>query len=140
MKLPRVALDTNIIVSAHLSSHGFERHVFDLALTHKLELIVSPAILAEYEAVLRRPKFGISRSHITKSMRKLRSVARMVHPQRELFGARDPADNRFLECAEASRADYLVTGDKRDFPASWRQTLLVNARELIEWIAADLQR
>jgi len=140
MKLARVVLDTNVVVSAHLSSRGFERYVFDLALSRKLEPIVSAAILAEYEAVLRRPKFSISSAYISRSMRKLRSVARIVDPQRNLSVTRDPSDNRFFECAEASRADYLVTGNKRHFPSSWRQTLIVNARELIEWIATDLQR
>jgi predicted nucleic acid-binding protein len=51
-----------------------------------------------------------------------------------------PADDRFLECADVARADYLVTGNKRHFPKSWRQTLIVNARELLEWIAPDLRR
>ena len=68
------------------------------------------------------------------------SVARIVRTQRELNVASDPADNRFIECAEASRADYLVTGNKRHFPPRWRQTLVVNARELIEWVTPDLQR
>jgi predicted nucleic acid-binding protein len=51
----------------------------------------------------------------------------------------DPEDNRFLECAEAARADYLATGSKRHFPRNRRQTLVVNARELIEW-APKLRR
>ena len=42
----------------------------------------------------------------------------------------DEPDNRFLECAEAAGADYLVTGNKRDFPARWKKTEIVNAREL----------
>lgn len=64
----------------------------------------------------------------------------MVNPRREVTAARDPDDNRFLECAEAGRADYLVTGNKRHFPKKWRQTLVVNASELIEWITPDLER
>jgi predicted nucleic acid-binding protein len=44
----------------------------------------------------------------------------------------DPDDNIFLECAQEADANYLVTGNKRDFPAQWRNTRIVNARELIE--------
>jgi hypothetical protein len=40
----------------------------------------------------------------------------------------------------AARADYLVTGNKRHFPRNRRQTLVVNARELIEWAAPELRR
>lgn len=73
-------------------------------------------------------------------MRLLRSHSRIVNPQRTLSVAQDSDDNRFLECAEATRAHFLVTGNKRHFPAKWRQTLVVNARELIQWVVPDLQR
>jgi predicted nucleic acid-binding protein len=51
----------------------------------------------------------------------------------------DPADNRFPECAEASKADYLVTGYRRHFPTEWRQTQVVNALELLEWTIPELR-
>jgi uncharacterized protein len=89
---------------------------WDLALSGKIRLTVSETILAEYEGVLRRPKFAITPKHIAKSMRLLRSVSHIVNPQRELRVAHDPEHNRFLECAEAARADYLVTGNKSTFP------------------------
>ena len=133
-------LDTNIVVSAHLKTDGFERHALDLVLAGKLQLAASEAILAEYAGVLARPKFAIARKRLTRSMRLIRDSAQIVNPSRRLTIAHDPADNQFLECAEAARADYLVTGNKRHFPKIWRQTLVVNARELIEWIAADLRR
>jgi len=44
------------------------------------------------------------------------------------------ADNRFLECAEAAGADFLVTGNKRHFPKRWKKTQVVNARELMGMI------
>ena len=69
---------------------------------------------------------------VNRSLRLLRASARIVRPQRELKIARDPADNRFLECAEAAKADYLVTGNKRHFQKQWRQTRVVKARELLE--------
>jgi uncharacterized protein len=140
MKTIRVVLDTNVVVSAHLNDRGYERHVLDLALAGKIRLAVSETILAEYAGVLRRPKFAIPPRHVANSMRLIRSVARVVNPQRELRVTHDPADNRFLECAEAARADYLVTGNKRHFPKDWRQTQIVNARELIEWVAPELRR
>mgnify|MGYP001791903502 CR=1 FL=1 len=140
MRTIRVVLDTNVLVSAHLNDEGYEKHVLDLALAGKIEIAVSQEILAEYEDVLRRPKFAIAARQVTKSLRLLVTAARRVNPRRRLTAARDPDDNRFLECAEAGRADYLVTGNKRHFPKKWRQTLVVNARELIEWIAPELER
>src|SRR6266849_532591 len=140
MRRIRVVLDTNVVVSAHLNADGFERHVLDLALAGKLQMAASEVILTEYEGVLRRPRFGIKPRQVGRSMRLLRKAARIVRPHRELTVTRDPADNRFLEYAEASKADYLVTGNKRHFPAEWRQTQVVNARELLAWTIPDLRR
>ncbi len=140
MRPIRVVLDTNVVVSAHLNAEGYERHVLDLVLARKLQLAVSEAILAEYEGVLRRSKFAIKPRQVTRSMRMIRIAARVVRPPRALKVALDPADNRFLECAEAAKADYLVTGNKRHFPKQWRQTLVVNARELLEWVIPELRR
>jgi putative PIN family toxin of toxin-antitoxin system len=136
----RVVLDTNVVISAYLNDAGFERYVLDLVLAGKLELVVSKEILEEYEAVLCRPKFGFSRKMVARSLRMLRSKARIVRPRKKLSAARDPDDNRFLECAHAARAHFLVTGNSRHFPKAWRQTLVLTARELVEWIAPDLRR
>jgi uncharacterized protein len=136
----RVVLDTNVVVSAHLNEKGYERGVFDLALAGKLRLAVSNAILTEYDAVLRRPELGLAPRQVSASLRLIRSKGQIIAPQRELSIAGEPADNRFLECAEAARADFLVTGNKRHFPKQWRQTAVVNARELLEWIMPELRR
>lgn len=140
MRRIRVVLDTNVVVSAHLNAEGYERHVLDLALAGKLQMAVSEPILTEFHGVLRRPRFGIKPRQVSQSIRLIRKAARLVRPHRNLTVTRDPADNRFLECAEASKADYLVTGNKRHFPTEWRQTQVVNARELLEWIIPELRR
>jgi putative PIN family toxin of toxin-antitoxin system len=139
MSTIRVVLDTNVVVSAHLSSEGYERSVLDLALAGKLRMFASEAILREYESVLRRPKFQLNPLSVSRSLRLLRAAAQVVRPYRRLNVARDPGDNRFLECAEVSAADYLVTGNKRHFPGQWRQTLIVNARELLEWTIPEMR-
>lgn len=140
MRMIRVVLDTNVVVSAHLNDEGYERYVLDLALAGRIEIVISEEILAEYEDVLCRPKFAISPKQIAKSLRLIRARGRIVKPRQEVTAASDPDDNCFLECAEAGRADYLVTGNKRHFPKKWRQTLVANARDLIEWITPDLER
>ena len=133
MRTIRVVLDTNVVVSAHLNAEGYERSVLDLALSGKLRMFVSEAILREYERVLQRPKFRLKPLSVSRSLRLLQAAANVVAPYGQLKVARDPGDNRFLECAETAKADYLVTGNKRHFPRQWRQTLIVNARELLEW-------
>lgn len=68
-------------------------------------------------------------------MKAVRAVAELFEPTVTLTVAGDDADNRFLECAEAAQAAYLVTGNVRHFPAAWGRTRIITARHLIELVA-----
>lgn len=133
----RVVLDTNVVVSALLSPAGFEDRVLKLGLHRYVQLYVSPLLLAEYQCVLNSPKLGLSRQSVGSALRRIRSAAHTVDPIRRLAVCRhDEDDNRVLECAHAAGADFLVTGNKRHFPARWKQTLIVNARQFLEQTAS----
>jgi len=140
MPRPGVVLDTNVIVSAHLKEEGLERFVLDLALARKLQLFLSDEILEEYAGVLARAAFKLSPAKVAASLRLLEKAATMIYPQKEITAAKDPDDNKFLECSAEAQADYLVTGNKKHFPQQWQGTRIVNARELLQEITADLQR
>jgi putative PIN family toxin of toxin-antitoxin system len=130
--MPRVVLDTNVIVSAHLNPNGLERAVLNWALDQGF--FVSGPILQEYGDVLRRAKFKIGSKLAAESIRLIGSRATLVTPLHSVTEARDPDDNHFLECAEAAGADYLVTGNKKHFPSSYKNTRVVDAREFLDLI------
>jgi putative PIN family toxin of toxin-antitoxin system len=138
MPLPKLVLDTNVIVSAHLKPESLERSVLKLALAGRAELFLSAAIWAEYSEVLVRPKFKIDPDQVAESLALIKAHAKRVTPARTLSVSPDPEDNKFLECADEAGADYLVTGNKRHFPKAWGSTRVVNARELIELLAPEL--
>ena len=50
----------------------------------------------------------------------------------------DPDDNVFIECADAARADYLITGSQRHFPQFWKKTKIITSREFIGITAPHL--
>jgi predicted nucleic acid-binding protein len=54
-----------------------------------------------------------------------------VAPTRRLELASDPDDNMLLECADAAHADYLVTGNRKQFRRFWKKTKIVTSREFI---------
>ena len=139
MPRPSVVLDTNVVVSAHLKEHGLERFVLDLVLADKLTLFISTEILEEYAGVLSRRKFRLDSEKIASSLRLIEQAARRVRPEHKLTAAKDPDDNKFLECAAAGQVDYLVTGNKRHFPKGWGKVRVVNARELLEAIIPSLK-
>ena len=134
----RLVLDTNIFVSAALKPDGLQRTVFLLSITKPARLYVSPAILAEYRAVLLRPELPISRGLRRQLLVLVGERAHMVRPGIQLWVTRDPNDNMFLECADAARADYLVTGNTRHFPPFWKSTKVITSREFLSLIAPHL--
>lgn len=128
----RVVVDTNVLVSALLKEHGAEAAVLFAVAEKTLRWYVSPPILAEYESVLRRPKFSrLSETYIT-ALLMVAAEANLVTPTRTLDESRREPDNRFLECAETADAHYVVTGNLRHFPDRWKKTRIVNARQLLQ--------
>jgi len=140
MPHPSVVLDTNVIVSAHLKEEGFESFVLNLALAGKLRLFISDEIFEEYQNVLSRPRFKFNPSKIETSLELIEKISKRVLPKAKLKAAKDPDDNKFLECAEEAEADFLVTGNKKHFPKQWKNTRILNAKEFLQEITPDLQR
>jgi uncharacterized protein len=134
----RLVLDTNIVVSAGLKPDGLQRTVLLLALTKPARLYVSGPILAEYRDVLSRPEHKIRRSLQQQFFQLLRNRAHLVFPAKRLRVTSDPDDNIFLECADAARADYLVTGNHRHFPKFWKKTKIITSRDFIALVAPHL--
>jgi uncharacterized protein len=113
--MSRVVLDTNVIVSALLVPTDTQAVILSLALRGQFALCLSRPLLAEYEEVLRRPRLKLQPRHIDAALAAIRKVARLVAPTQGLSISAHESDNRFLECAEAAEADYLVTGNSRHF-------------------------
>lgn len=128
----RVVVDTNVLVSALLQPLGLPAAVLMRALSGGVQMCVSDAVLAEYEEVIRRPHLKRDAEVIDGTLRSIREIARHVTPAVRASACSDPDDNMFLDCAEAARADYLVTGNQRHFPERWRKTRVVGVREFIE--------
>jgi putative PIN family toxin of toxin-antitoxin system len=127
-------LDTHVLVSANLNSDGIEALVVSLGLNRKVQLYVSEPILAEYEQVLLYPRLKFSLQQVDRFMALIRRASVLVKPAHLVSESTHDADNRFLECAEAAGADFLVTGNRRHFPRRWKKTQVVNARELLGMI------
>ena len=113
----KAVYDTNVIVSALLSSEGIPAILVDLAIQQEIRLFLSEEIRQEYEGVLVRPKFGFSKKSVKRFIRLLKTKSKGVKPKSLGFTLKDPGDDKFLECALAAKANYLVTGNTRHFPS-----------------------
>ena len=130
----RLVVDTNIVVSAALKPDGLQRTVLLLAVTRPARLYVTHAVLAEYREVLARPEFKIRKGIRQQLLQLLTNRAHLVEPVRVQV-AKDPDDNKFVECADAARADYLITGNAKHFPRFWKNTKVITSREFISIVA-----
>jgi hypothetical protein len=108
----RVVVDTNVLISSFFG--GNPRKIIDLWKTGEITLCLSPAIIEEYLAVLRR--MGLEEEQEIGELVDL--FARGIHllftaktPELKVVAA-DPADDKFIECAAALKAVAIVTRDK----------------------------
>ena len=134
----RLVIDTNVVVSAALKPEGLERTVFLLATTKPARWYVTDPIMEEYSAVLARPELKIRRSLRLQVIQLIKNHTYSVAPSQLPQVTTDPDDNIFLECADAARADYLVTGNQRHFPRFWKKTKIIHSREFLDIVAPHL--
>jgi putative PIN family toxin of toxin-antitoxin system len=134
----RLVMDTNVLISAALKPDSLQRTAFLLAISKPARLYVSRPILDEYAEVLARPELRIRKGARLQLLDLIRNRGVLVAPRVRLVVAGDPDDNIFIECADAARADYLITGNRRHFPKFWKSTKVVTAREFVELAAPHL--
>jgi putative PIN family toxin of toxin-antitoxin system len=134
----RLVIDTNVLVSAALKPESLQRTAVVLAVTKPARFYVSRPILEEYADVLSRPEVDIRKGVRQQLLQLIRNHSYVVTPARRLEIAGDPDDNMFLECADAARADYLITGNQRNFPKFWKKTKIITTREFISLSAPHL--
>jgi putative PIN family toxin of toxin-antitoxin system len=112
-----VVLDANVLVSALISPQGAPGEILEAWEKDRFDLVVSPATLDELGRVLHYPriqqKYSLPADKLEQFLRLIAGQAIVVNPTQELAVIQaDPSDNRYLECAKAAEAAYIVTGDK----------------------------
>lgn len=111
---------------------GNEDRVVGLVLAGELEAMATAELRAEYEEVLGRAKFQKLTGRIAPLLEELGKALRMVEGGERMALASDPDDNRVLEAAVAGGAEYLITGNLKDYPAEWKVARIVNARRFLQ--------
>ncbi|HEX6287829.1 MAG TPA: putative toxin-antitoxin system toxin component, PIN family [Herpetosiphonaceae bacterium] len=115
----KVIIDTNVVISAALKDRNPE-HVILFVVQHPaFEWIASQEILDEYIGVLHRPKFRLPEVILQRWMVMFTHLVMCVDVQKTVDFPRDQKDAKFLACAIAADAEYLITGD-RDFTEAYK--------------------
>jgi putative PIN family toxin of toxin-antitoxin system len=133
----RVVLDTNVLFSAVFKRVGNPAQLLDLVTPGVLTPCLSDAIMVEYLDVLTRPILQPHAARAREVLALMTKFAVHVSPAQKLSLCSDPDDDRFLECALAAEARYLVTGNLRHFPKDYKPVSIVTPRQLLSRLIAD---
>ena len=128
-----VAIDTNVLVSALLSSHSNAATVQVIAKLFSKEVIplFSREILDEYNEVLRRKKFRFSEDMVSTLIDVIEKIGEMVVPNPSGEILIDMKDLPFYEVvlSKQDKGAYLVTGNMKHFPS---KPFIVTANEFLD--------
>ncbi|MFN8368122.1 MAG: putative toxin-antitoxin system toxin component, PIN family [Candidatus Kapaibacterium sp.] len=121
----KVILDTNVVISALIQYGAPYKIINEFVLENKIHLCISKDLVAEYINVISRPKFSRYTDffHLAELLiADIQSRATLYVPTLQLDIISDKDDNKILELADVSNADYIITGNTRDFTMEFYKT------------------
>ncbi len=108
----RIVLDTNVFISGIFFS-GPPYQILKAWRDGRVELLVSPSILEEYERIGLELALKFRELDLRPFWDLLAIQAQIVLPPTLLPVIHDdPSDDKFLEAAVAGNASYVISGDK----------------------------
>ena len=112
--MERVVLDTNVLISAIISSKGSPAKILDLWREGAFDLVFSEETLQELINVLSRGKMlritGINENELNRLVSYLRNSSIVVDSSEDIaIAIEDPDDTKFISCAVQAGAKYIVS-------------------------------
>ncbi len=129
----RIVLDTNCLLQTLPTSSPYHKIWMDV-LSGKISLCVNTAILAEYEEILaEKTTKEIARNVVEAIARLSTTTYQEVYIHFHLI-KNDVDDNKFVDCAVAADAEYIVTNDShfnvlKEIP--WPKVSIIKIKDFI---------
>ena len=113
IEISSVVIDTNVLVSALLFG-GVPGKLVPLWKTGRIRVLTSKEMIEEYLRVLAYPKFELLEEEIhyllyQESLRYFEIIRTKPGP---MIVEEDPSDDIFIRCAEAGKANAIISGDQ----------------------------
>lgn len=129
-----IVLDTNCLLQALPSNSPYHK-IWTEVLDGNICLCVNTDILEEYEEVIaRKATPEIAQNIVDAIVNLTTTVMQNTYVHFELLPA-DSDDNKFVDCAVASDAEYIVTNDKHFNPLKeipWPKVEIIKITEFIK--------
>jgi len=118
MKIYKIVIDTNVIVSALKSRNGFSFKLLSIIDDARIKIAVSVPLILEYEDAVKRNKLKMKLSK--EDVDAILDYICLVSEKRKIFYLwrpylKDPKDDMVLELAVESESDYIISFNKKDF-------------------------
>ena len=132
-----VVFDTNVLISAILSSRASPFQCLALAKTGAIQSVTCREILDEFSEKL-FVKFGYTQEQSHAAAREVEKLSALVTIGQALKIVADPDDDKILECAVIGKATHIVSGDKRHLLPldSYQDIRIVSPAEFLRLVAA----
>lgn len=131
--MQKIILDTNVVISSLLSNSYPAKIIYEVVYVKDVDICLSTQVLKEYVDVFKRKKFFKYPDFINKAdtlLSKLNELSHLFEPTVKIELLSDPSDNKFLELASASSADFLITGNTNHFKLKeFEYTRIVSPKE-----------
>ena len=131
--MKRVVLDTNVLVSANLTSEGNPAKIVNLVSYSEVRLIYSPEILDEYKRVLAYERLDIPVTAQSKAIEGICKLGELLEPSISTIPLADETDRVFYDTAKESGA-ILVTGNVKHFP---NESFIMTPAEFLDSLEND---
>ncbi len=134
MDEPRFVIDTNVYIGAAISPYGKPNQVVFEALQRGI-LLASIETFEELKTRLQRPKFlkYITPDERDEFIQLILDQSHFTTIAEAITACTDPDDDKFLELAVSGIADYIITGNIKDFPPSpFRGIPILRPAEFLE--------
>jgi putative PIN family toxin of toxin-antitoxin system len=129
----KVVLDTNVFVSG-IFFGGPPHKILEAWRDGKIQFLLSPAIMDEYQRVLRELAVQFPEIKVEALIDFMIVHSEIIlPPSLPPIIQEDPSDDKFLECAVAGGATCIVTGDKHLLKLlKFRGISVLKPREFVE--------
>ena len=125
----KVVVDTNVIVSALISTSGTPAKILSLILNGTIKILYDNRIIFEYYDVLSRDEFGFSKEIVNDLISYIKHDGEFVNSEfikRKFF---DETDKKFYEVYKTGGAEYLITGNIKHFP---KEDSIVTPKDFVQ--------
>ncbi len=118
MKVYKIVIDTNVIVSALKSKNGFSFKLLSSINDERFQVSISVPLILEYEDAIKREKSRIGLEKV--NLEAVLDYICLIGKQREIYYLwrpflKDPKDDLILELAVESESDFIISFNKNDF-------------------------